>query len=97
MAVAEKVGHDRRGNDLFVRDARGDYVIAEYEEKDEIVVKNVAIERSIKRRTRILDDDLMSERDRPKYHDRPSVVREYRKFIKEYGDQLPWKRPEDDA
>lgn len=97
MAVAEKVGHDRRGNDLFVRDAKGDYVIKEYEETDEVVVKNVAIERSIKRRTRILDNDLMSERDRPKYHDRPSVVREYRKFIKEYGDQLPWKRPEDDA
>jgi type I restriction enzyme M protein len=97
MAVAEKVGHDRRGNDLFVRDARGDYVIAEYEEKDEIVVKNVAIERSIKRRTRILDDDLMSERDRPKYHDRPSVIREYRAFVKEYREQLPWARPEDEA
>lgn len=97
MAVAEKVGVDRRGNALWVRDARGDYVVREYEEKDEIVVKNVAIERTIRRRTRIRDDDLMSERERPKYHDRPSVIREYRAFVKEYGDQLPWKREGDEA
>ncbi len=43
MAVAEKVGHDRRGAPLYVRDARGDFVVREHDETDEIVVRGVAI------------------------------------------------------
>ncbi|MFD6287155.1 restriction endonuclease subunit M [Streptomyces sp. NPDC060205] len=94
MAVAEKVGHDRRGNDLYVRDARGDYVVREHEETDEIVVHGVAIPRQIKRRVLIRDNDLMSLRERPPYHDRPSVITEYRAFVEKHADELPWKKGE---
>lgn len=94
MAVAEKVGFDRRGNPLHVRDARGDRVVQEYEETDEIVVKNVLVERRIKRRDFIIDNDLMSLRDRTKRHDRPSVITEYHAFLERHGHELPWKKGE---
>ncbi|OIJ91190.1 hypothetical protein BIV24_16525 [Streptomyces colonosanans] len=91
MAVAEKVGVDRRGNPLYVRDARGDLVVDEYEVTDEIVVNNVAIPRTLKRRDLIRDDDLMPLRQRRKRHNRPSVITEYHAFLDRYRDELPWK------
>ncbi|GLV73263.1 class I SAM-dependent DNA methyltransferase [Streptomyces hygroscopicus] len=97
MSVVEKVGHDRRGNPLHVRDARGALLVREHEKVEEVEVNGVAIPRVLKRRDPILDDDLMADRDRPDYHDRPSVMTEYRAFLKEYGDQLPWKRAEGNA
>ncbi|MFJ2578450.1 class I SAM-dependent DNA methyltransferase [Kitasatospora aureofaciens] len=92
MAVAEKAGHDRRGNPLYVRDARGDLVVREYEETDEIVVHGVAIPRTLKRRALLRDDDLMSLRDRPDHHDLPSVITEYRAFVERYEDEFPWEK-----
>ncbi|MFI9201789.1 class I SAM-dependent DNA methyltransferase [Streptomyces sp. NPDC053048] len=94
MAVAEKVGFDRRGNPLHVRDARGDRLVQEYEETDEIVVKNVAVERRIKRRDFIIDNDLMSLRDRSERHDRPSVITEYHAFLDKHRNELPWEKGE---
>ncbi|MET7796697.1 methylation-associated defense system DNA methyltransferase MAD2 [Streptomyces decoyicus] len=94
MAVAEKVGFDRRGNPLHVRNARGDRVVQEYEETDEIVVKNVLVERRIKRRDFIIDNDLMSLRDRTERHNRPSVITEYHAFLERHGHELPWKKGE---
>ncbi|MGW5651103.1 methylation-associated defense system DNA methyltransferase MAD2 [Streptomyces humi] len=91
MAVVEKVGFDRRGNALFVRDPRGEYVWHEYFEDDEIVVKDVIVPRRIKRRKKIWDNDLMDLRDRPAYHERPNVIDEYAAFLKEYGHELPWR------
>ncbi|WP_432139755.1 methylation-associated defense system DNA methyltransferase MAD2 [Streptomyces sp. bgisy154] len=93
MAVAEKVGHDRRGNPLFVRDARGDVVVREYEEAEDIVVSDVTVRRAHTLRTRILDDDLMSLRERPGGHDRPSVITEYLKFVHLHAGELPWNTP----
>ncbi|MFP8960767.1 methylation-associated defense system DNA methyltransferase MAD2 [Streptomyces nanhaiensis] len=95
MAVAEKAGVDRRGNLLYVRDARGDLVVREYEETDEIVVNGVAIPRTIKRRSPVLDDDLMPLRDRPPYHDRPSIITEYHKFVERYAGEFPWEKGAD--
>ncbi len=41
--------------------------------------------RRIKRRKKIWDNDLLDRRDRPDYHDRPNVLDEYAKFLKDYG------------
>jgi type I restriction enzyme M protein len=90
MAVAETVGHDRRGNPLLVRDARGDVVVRQYEETQEIIVNNVVIRQTHKQRARLLDDDLMSLREWPKHHDRPSVITEYRRFVQRHEGELPW-------
>lgn len=90
MAVAEKVGFDRRGNVLWVRDPRGEYVWHEYWEDDEIIVKDVIVPRRIKRRKKIWDNDLLDVRERPDYHNRPNVLDEYQAFKKEYGHELPW-------
>ncbi|MFE2864969.1 restriction endonuclease subunit M [Embleya sp. NPDC059259] len=92
MAVAEKVGVDRRGNPLYVRDVQGDFVFHEYEVSDEVVVNNVAIERKLKRRDLIPDDDLMSLRERPERHDRPNVIDEYHAFLGRHEHELPWEK-----
>jgi type I restriction enzyme M protein len=92
MAVAEKVGHDRRGNPLHVRNARGDLEVAVHEKVEGVEVHGVVIPRTLKRRDFIVDDDLMSLRYRPDYHDRPSVITEYCAFKKQYADELPWKK-----
>ncbi|MEU8621756.1 N-6 DNA methylase [Streptomyces sp. NPDC048623] len=94
MAVAEKVGVDRRGNRLYVRDARGEYVWREEFEDDDIYVKDVVIPRRIKRRKRVPDNDLMDLRERPEDYERPNVIDEYRKFLKEHGRELPWRKGE---
>ncbi|MFC4493507.1 restriction endonuclease subunit M [Streptomyces ovatisporus] len=94
MAVAEKVGHDRRGNRLWVRNARGEYEWHEEEEDDEILIKNVSVTRRITRRNKISDNDLMDLRDRPTYHDRPNVIDKYHEFLKDHGHELPWAKGE---
>ncbi|WP_159056238.1 methylation-associated defense system DNA methyltransferase MAD2 [Streptomyces sp. DSM 15324] len=96
MAVVEKVGHDRRGNRLYVRDARGEYEWQEYEENDDIWVGNVVVPRKINRRKRILDNDLFALRDRTE-HDvevRANVIDSYHEFLKEHGHELPWVKGE---
>ncbi|MFD7131361.1 restriction endonuclease subunit M [Streptomyces sp. NPDC059894] len=96
MAVVEKVGHDRRGNRLYVRDARGEYEWQQYEENDDIWVGNVVVPRKINRRKRILDNDLFALRDRTE-HDfdvRPNVIDSYHEFLKEHGHELPWAKGE---
>lgn len=94
MAVAEKVGFDRRGNPLWVRDPRGEYVWHVESEDDEIFVKGVSVTRRIKRRRQIRDNDLMDLRDRPSYHKRPSIIDAYREFQKTYEHELPWEKGE---
>jgi type I restriction enzyme M protein len=58
MAIAETVGHDRRGNDLYVRDADGAEVI--YEVKREVLRrrKDRNVVKTVVTRQRRLDDDL---------------------------------------
>ncbi|MFB7643192.1 restriction endonuclease subunit M [Streptomyces sp. NPDC056084] len=92
MAVAEKVGFDRRGNPLWVRDPRGEYVWHVESEDDEIFVKDVAVTRRIKRRKRISDNDLIDLRERPDYHERPNIIDEYHAFRDDYESELPWAK-----
>lgn len=96
MSVVEKVGYDRRGNRLYVRNARGEYVWQEYWEDDEIWVGNVVVPRKIKRRKRILDNDLLALRDRTEQdiEVRPNVIDAYHEFLEEHGHELPWMKGE---
>ncbi|MEV7435274.1 methylation-associated defense system DNA methyltransferase MAD2 [Streptomyces griseoviridis] len=96
MAVVEKVGHDRRGNRLYVRDARGEYEWQEYQENDDIWVGNVVVPRKINRRKRILDNDLLALRDRTErdVEVRANVIDAYHEFLEKNGTELPWAKGE---
>ncbi|WAZ23724.1 N-6 DNA methylase [Streptomyces cinnabarinus] len=94
MSVVEKAGMDRRGNKLYVRNPRGDYEWRDEFEDDDIYVKSVVIPRRIKVRNKVVDNDLMDLRDRPVEYERPNVHDEYRKFLKEHGRELPWRKGE---
>lgn len=58
MAVAEKVGFDRRGNTLYKRRPDGEEIIEEVEEVERIRIGGENVERTLRRRKKILDDDL---------------------------------------
>lgn len=58
MAVAEKVGFDRRGNTLFKRRPDGEEIVEEVEESERIRIGGENVERVLRRRKKIVDDDL---------------------------------------
>jgi type I restriction enzyme M protein len=72
MAVAEKVGFDRRGNTLYKRQPDGEEILVEktYEEKVRIGGKLEV--RTLRRKDRILDDDL------------PAIAAAYAEFRTKY-------------
>jgi type I restriction enzyme M protein len=72
MAVAEKVGFDRRGNTLYKRQPDGEEILVEktYEEKVRIGGKLEV--RTLRRKDRILDDDL------------PAIAAAYAEFRAKY-------------
>lgn len=71
MAVAEKVGFDRRGNTLYKRSPEGDEIIKEIESVETITVRGKKVERRLKRKQKIVDDDL------------PIIAERYRQFREE--------------
>ena len=58
MAVAEKVGFDRRGNTLYERHPDGEEKVIEEEVEERIRINGHNVVRKLKRRSKILDDDL---------------------------------------
>jgi type I restriction enzyme M protein len=72
MAVAEKVGIDRRGNKLYKRTPDGEEIIKVVDEIEKVRVGDRMIERRLKRRDKIDDNDL------------PKIVEAYREFRREY-------------
>ncbi|MFC1664709.1 N-6 DNA methylase, partial [Pseudomonadota bacterium] len=58
MALAEKVGFDRRGNALYKRMPDGEEIVEEVEEVERIRVGGKNITRTLRRRKKIVDDDL---------------------------------------
>jgi type I restriction enzyme M protein len=58
MAVAEKVGFDRRGNTLYKRSPNGEEVLEDVEEVERIRVNSHFVERRFRRKKKVLDDDL---------------------------------------
>ncbi len=68
MAVAEKVGFDRRGNTLFERSPDGEIKLMEQEEKERIRIGGENRYATLKRKVPIVDDDL------------PKTAEAYREF-----------------
>jgi type I restriction enzyme M protein len=72
MAVAEKVGFDRRGNTLYKRSPDGEELLEDVEEVERIRVNGQFVERRLRRKKKVLDDDL------------PLIADAYRDFLKKY-------------
>jgi len=68
MAVAEKVGYDRRGNTLYKRSPDGEEILEDVEKEEKIRIGGKWATRTHTRKQRILDDDM------------PVIADEYRKF-----------------
>ena len=58
MAVASKVGYDRRGNPLYRRSPDGEELLEDVEEVERIRVNGSFVERTLRRKTKIPDNDL---------------------------------------
>lgn len=71
MAVAEKVGFDRRGNKLYKRSPEGEDLTREVEKIERITVGARKVTRTLRRKEKIVDDDL------------PVIAERYRTFRQE--------------
>jgi type I restriction enzyme M protein len=72
MAVADKVGFDRRGNKLYKRTPDGEDIIEPKKHIERIRIGGRLVERSLTRSERIEDNDL------------PVIAEKYREFLKEH-------------
>jgi type I restriction enzyme M protein len=72
MAVAEKVGYDRRGNTLYKRSPDGEEILEEQEEIERIRVNGSVVSRTLRRKQKIVDDDL------------PKIVEAYQAFMRQH-------------
>ena len=72
MAVAEKVGYDRRGNTLYRRSPEGEEILKTEEEPETVIVNGRRITRTLRRKKRIVDDDL------------PEIAKRYHAFRREH-------------
>lgn len=68
MAVAEKVGFDRRGNTLYKRSPDGEELVEKVAEEEKIRINGKLVTRILERNQKIVDDDL------------PAIAEAYRKF-----------------
>ena len=69
MAVADKVGVDRRGNKLFKRTADGEEILEPREYVERIRIGGRTVERTLVRSERIEDNDL------------PAIAEKYKEFL----------------
>ena len=58
MAVAEKVGVDRRGNTLYKRSPDGEVILEDVTETEDVRVGEKSVTRTLHRRQKIIDNDL---------------------------------------
>ncbi|MEW2389113.1 N-6 DNA methylase [Streptomyces venezuelae] len=68
MAVAEKVGFDRRGNDLFKREPNGEFVVETEVVMERLRIGDKVATRPLKRSKKVIDNDL------------PVIAERYREF-----------------
>ncbi len=68
MAVAEKVGFDRRGADLYKRDPNGDIVVETTVEMERLRIRGKEVTRPLTRSRPVIDNDL------------PVIAEKYREF-----------------
>lgn len=73
MAVAEKVGFDRRGNELYKRHPNGDVVMEATVERERIRINGKDEVRELKRSRPVVDNDL------------PVIAEKYREFRAKYA------------
>lgn len=72
MAVAEKVGFDRRGNDLFKREPDGKIVVETSVEQERLRIRGKEVVRPLRRSKPVIDNDL------------PVIAEKYREFRAKY-------------
>ena len=72
MAVAEKVGFDRRGGTLHKRSPEGEEIVVVKEEAETVTRNGRTVTRTLRRREKIVDDDL------------PEIAERYRAFRREH-------------
>ncbi|MEV7646879.1 N-6 DNA methylase [Arthrobacter sp. NPDC089319] len=72
MAVAEKVGFDRRGNELYKRAANGDLIIETYEETEYLSIGGHRRARKVRRSRPVINNDL------------PLIAQKYWEFREKY-------------
>ena len=72
MAVADKVGFDRRGNKLYKRTPDGEEIIKPRQHTERIRIGGRFVERTLTRSEKIEDNDL------------PVIAEKYREFLKEH-------------
>ena len=77
MAVAEKVGYDRRGNTLYKRSPDGEEILEEQEETERIRVNGSVVSRTLRRKKKIVDDDL------------PKIAEAYQEFLRQHRESGP--------
>lgn len=73
MAVADKVGIDRRGTKLYKRTPEGEEILKPCTHTERIRIRGHFVERSLTRNEKIEDNDL------------PVIAQKYREFLKENG------------
>ena len=71
MAVADKVGFDRRGNKLFKRTPDGEEIVEPREHTERIRIGGRMVEQTLTRSEKVEDNDL------------PIIAIKYREFLKE--------------
>ncbi|WP_329294301.1 methylation-associated defense system DNA methyltransferase MAD2 [Streptomyces pseudovenezuelae] len=72
MAVAEKVGFDRRGNELYKRQANGDIVVETTTDMERLRIRGKEVTRPLTRVKPVIDNDL------------PTIAENYREFRAKY-------------
>lgn len=72
MAVAEKVGFDRLGATLRKRSPEGEEIVEVKEETETVTRNGRTVTRTLRRREKIVDDDL------------PEIAERYRAFRREH-------------
>lgn len=80
MAVADKVGFDRRGNKLYKRTADGEEIIEPRQHFERIRIGGRIVERTLTRSEKIEDNDL------------PVIAQKYREFVAEHDGRVPGKK-----
>ncbi len=71
MAVANHVGHDKRGNVTYVRDSRGNEIVEEFTEKVKEYENGIPVYQNQKVRRKVLDDNTLQ------------IAREFRRWLNE--------------
>ncbi|WP_295881532.1 N-6 DNA methylase [uncultured Thiohalocapsa sp.] len=77
MAVADKVGFDRRGNTLYERTPDGEEIIEPRQHTERIRIGGRIVERTLTRSERVPDNDL------------PVIAEKYREFLREQNGLTP--------